>query len=130
MWNGTRHKRFWLFLALAFALLIWLWWNGHVGGGDTHALPAWRDDVASARELLIDLRDDATPDAMAALAQRFGLTLRPNTAIEEPTNRLERAALPTGADVAKLLLDLRADPLVEAVEPDLQYEAFAEPFQP
>src|SRR5262249_38476909 len=80
---------------------------------------------ATGDELLVDLKDDADPAAISALAKRLGITFRPNS-IEEHANHLERV---TTSDPA-VLAALRADPLVEAAEPDMQYEFFAEPFQP
>ncbi|HJZ85301.1 MAG TPA: S8 family serine peptidase [Polyangia bacterium] len=124
-----RRKKFWLVVGLVALVLAWFWWREH--GTDTagHGLPQYSDNITGPSDLLIDLRDDADHAALDAFARRFGLTLRPNTPIEEPVDRLERAAVPAGADAQALLSALRADPLVEAAEPDLVYEAFG-PFKP
>jgi serine protease len=125
-----RRKRLWFYLALVVLVVAWLWWNGHIGS--SHAPPSYVDDVGTSagRDLLVDLRDDADAGAIARLATRLGLTFRPNSAIEEPYDRLERVTLPAGMDAGAVLAALRADPLVESAEVDQQYEAFGGPFTP
>jgi serine protease len=122
-----RRKR-WLFLLLvALCGLAYWWWKRRPT--DDHGAPAY-SDVVGATELLVDLRDDASRSAIDALAHRLGITFRPNTAMEEPVDHLERVSLPEGADGAALLAALRADPMVEAAEADLSYEAFGGTFEP
>ena len=121
-----RRKRVWLLFGLLVLVLAWLWWNGHL---DSAHDPARYDEAATGSELVVDLRDDADSSAISALAARLGVSFRPNS-IEEHADHVERVTVPAGMDSAAVLSALRSDPLVEAAEPDMQYEAFAEPFQP
>ncbi len=70
---------------------------------------------SQSQTLVIDLRDDATPDAIRALEARLGLVLTPNS-IHAGSGKLMRAPVPAGRDAQTLLQSLRDDPLVESAE--------------
>src|SRR5438477_13164726 len=103
-----RRKRFWILFGCAALVLAWLWWNGRLGS--THREPVYLDEAAVGAgrsfEVLVDLRDDLPRAEIEAVAGQYGLSLRPNSEIEEPADHLERADVAQG-DVARLLAALR-----------------------
>lgn len=73
----------------------------------------------STTEIVVDARDDASPADLAQLGALANVTLQPNS-IEARRNKLMRATLAPGADMEQTLRILRADPRVEAAEPDVR----------
>jgi serine protease len=92
-------------------------------------LPAWRETPATlnanaaatlnSSELIVDLRDDATPQDVAELSAKIGVTLRPNS-IMARNNNLYRANV-RGKNMNALLQTLQSDARVEAAEPEAFY---------
>ncbi len=78
----------------------------------------------SATRLIVDLRDDATPADIAGLNRRLGISLRCaalNKAGQPATTaNILHADLKPGQDMKALIASLKADPLVEAAEPDVR----------
>jgi serine protease len=71
----------------------------------------------AAPEIVVDLRDDASPADVRDLDSRFGLNLVPNS-IEAVDDKLMVASVPSGVDMNELLARLRADGRVEVAEPE------------
>jgi serine protease len=67
-------------------------------------------------EIVVDVRDDATDAAIAALARDHGLTLTPNSPWSAAHDKLEDAHV-APADEARIVAELASDPRVERVEP-------------
>jgi serine protease len=109
----------WLFVALA---IVVLWWYFRPDGDPGATLAAQRADAVAAvtdpDDILVDLRDDATPEVVAALERDAGirLVLVDDTAA---ATQLYRAHVdPARRDAILAALALR--PEVEIAEPDAQ----------
>jgi serine protease len=101
-------------------LLAWLYFVGQddTGAPDERATAArYADLTGHGGRLLVDFRDDVTEDQVRALERRLGVRLRPNSRFSWG-QRLFRSL---GRHPASLLERLRAEPLVERAELDLQY---------
>ncbi len=85
-------------------------------------------DDRVAGEILVDVRDDASPADLADLSRIAGAALRPNSALSEPI-KLEVVDV-APADEAAALLRLAADPRVEHAEPMGLYRASFVPNDP
>ena len=66
-------------------------------------------------EILLDLRDDVSADDEASLAREYGITLRPNSAYSEATDKLEVVDV-APAQVSSLIARLQNDPRVAHAE--------------
>ncbi len=80
-------------------------------------------------EIAIDVRDDASPSALADLASRYGLALRPNSTWSDAHDKIEVADVDPARE--KDLLDAIAhDDRVESAEPMGLYRAMFVPDDP
>ena len=109
----------WLFVILA---IVVLWWYFRPEGDPGATLAEQNADAVAAAtdpdDILVDLRDDATPDAIAAIERdvNIRLTLVDDTAAE---TKLYRAHVdPARRDA--IIAELAARPEVEIAEPDAQ----------
>src|SRR5690349_4849685 len=66
----------------------------------------------AAPEIVVDLRDDASPADVRYLDSRFSVNLVPNS-IEAVDDKLMVASVPSGVDMNEMLARLRADGRVE-----------------
>src|SRR5580658_4433952 len=73
-------------------------------------------------EIAIDLRDDVVASDVAALAARYGLSLRPSSAWSWGHDKLEVADVDPARE-ASLVASLSLDPRVEHAEPMTLYRA-------
>jgi serine protease len=80
-------------------------------------------------EIAIDVRDDASPAAVAALAAKYGLAMHPNSAWSRTHDQLEVADVDPAREGA-LIDSLSRDPLVEHVEPMAVYRETFVPNDP
>jgi serine protease len=90
------------------------------------------DDVALDSiegEIAIDVRDDATPADVAALAAKYGVSMRPNSAWSLTHDRLEVADVDPAREGA-LIEAISRDPRVEHVEPMAIYRETFVPDDP
>jgi serine protease len=80
-------------------------------------------------EIAIDIRDDASPAEIDALAAKYGVTMRPNSAWSRTHDKLEVADVDPAREDA--LIDAIAhDPRVESVEPMAVYRETFVPNDP
>jgi serine protease len=117
--RGGAGRFLWLFVLLA---IVVLWWYFRPEGDPGATLAAQKADAALAAtdpdDILVDLQDDATPEAIAALERDVGvrLVLVDDTAAQ---TKLYRAHVdPARRDV--ILAELVRRPEVEIAEPDAQ----------
>src|SRR5262247_1228688 len=114
-------KLLWLFVLLAI-VLVWWYFRGDKDAGNTEAEQA-QDRAAAVTdpdEILVDLKDDATPDQIAAVERDAGiqLTLVDDTAKD---SKLYRAHVdPAQRDA--IIDKLSKNPEVEIAEPDAQVQ--------
>ena len=111
------------FLALIAATAIPIW---NVLRGRDADIPAPRTASAPAdapmlasRDIIVDLRDDATPDDVRQLNAQFGLDLQLNSPHSQ-ANQLYRSVLPPGADRDAILQGLNQDARVQSAEADFR----------
>jgi len=116
-----------LMLALA-ALPTVLTWREPPLAPLTGAAPEFTDRTISG-ELVVDLRDDASPDEIAALEARYGLRLRENSPPAR-TARLMEATLAPGQDEGELAARLARERIVEAAAPAREAIPFWKPNDP
>jgi serine protease len=116
-----------LMLALA-AVPIVLTWREPPLAPLTGVAPEFADRVIPG-ELVVDLRDDASPGEIAALAARYGLTLRDNSPVSRAA-RLMEATLAPEQDAADLAARLSRERIVEAAAPAREAFAFWKPNDP
>jgi serine protease len=117
--RGGLGRFLWLSVILAIAAL---WWHFRPAADPGAALAAERDDRAAAStdpdDILIDLKDDASPETIAALERAVGIRV----ALVDDTaaaTQLYRAHVdPARRDA--ILAQLSARPEVEIAEPDAQ----------
>ncbi|HEY1554761.1 MAG TPA: S8 family serine peptidase [Kofleriaceae bacterium] len=106
----------WLLLLLAVVLL---WW--YFRPESQHKVAQNDDDAGQAidrNDVLVDLKDDATPAQIAALDRDFGIVLQPvDQSGEAAATKLFRAAVDPTREAA-LVQALGARPEVEIAEPD------------
>ena len=123
-------------------LLAWSVVAGLVGLSAIPLALAWRAQNANAPEatpallpgasgalsdtrLVVDLRDDATPRDIADLNRRFGISLRHGSLDKagRPVTKsnIVRADLAPGQSMEALIAALKADPRVEAAEPEVRF---------
>ncbi|TMQ03909.1 MAG: peptidase S8 [Deltaproteobacteria bacterium] len=113
----------WLLVLLA---IVALWWYFRPEGDPGATLAAQRADAVAAAtdpdDILVDLRDDATPATIAAIERDVGVRL----ALVDDTaaaTKLYRAHVdPARRDA--ILAQLQARPEVEIAEPDAQMSLF------
>ncbi len=79
-------------------------------------------------EIVVDLKDDISDAAIAALNARFGITLRYNS-IHSRNSKLMIAKVPPG-QAAVIVAGLRASDLVEAADENTISHAFASTWKP
>jgi serine protease len=114
-----------LFLLVFLLLVFWLWYRGRQETAelnDRASIPNYSAQSASqalAGELLVDLHDDIDDSQLKALTRKYGLQLKLNSPLSKG-QRLYRATI-RRSRLFKLLLDLRKDPAVDLVEPDMLY---------
>jgi serine protease len=114
-------KLLWLFVLLAI-VLVWWYFRGQKDVGNSEAEQA-EDRVAAVTdpdEILVDLKDDATPEQIAAVERDAGiqLTLVDDTAKE---SKLYRAHVdPAQRDA--IIDKLSKNPEVEIAEPDAEVQ--------
>jgi serine protease len=94
-------------------------------GGDADALEtSWIQG-----EIAIDVRDDASPADVDALATRYGIAMRPNSAWSTTHDKIEVADVDPASENA-LLTALARDPEVEHAEPMAVYRETFVPNDP
>lgn len=97
-----------------------------LGGDDEKTSPPPPPPSANAEtvadEIVVDLKDDVTDAQIAALGQSVGIELRYNSVHAVAAKLMVAAINPLDRD--RLLLALRANPLVEAAEPQFVYHLF------
>jgi serine protease len=119
-----------LALAIAAAPTVWTWLPlaapplSEVAG----VAPAAGADEVVPGELIVDLRDDATPEQIAALEQEYSIDLEDNSAPGRAA-RLMRATVDP-AQAQALLNRLATEAEVEAVAPERLATAFFKPNDP
>ncbi|HET7502005.1 MAG TPA: S8 family serine peptidase [Kofleriaceae bacterium] len=118
--RGGVSRFLWLFVIVA---IVVLWWYFRPDGDPGATLAAQSADAAAAvtdpDDILVDLKDDATPDAIASIERDAGirLVLVDDTAA---ATKLYRAHVdPARRD--QILAQLAARPEVEIAEPDAQF---------
>lgn len=119
----------WVLVLLA---IVVLWWYFRPEAHHQHAAADEQADAATAAiepdEILVDLRDDATPAMIAAIERDTGLAL----ALVDDTaaaTKLYRAHVDPARREA-VLQQLKARPEVEIAEPDFQVQLSPEDFLP
>ena len=111
------------FIAIVVATAIPIWsvlhqQNSAIPTSRAANAPAISPALAS-RDIIVDLRDDATPNDVRELNAQFGLDLQPNSP-QSKANQLYRSALPAGGDREVILKALNADARVESAEADFR----------
>lgn len=96
-------------------------------GAPEPALPLPRaSGELSGTRVVVDVRDDATPQDIAELSRRFHIDLRSSTPSSKRqalnASNILHADLKPGQDMAALIAALKADPRVEAAEPDVRVQ--------
>jgi serine protease len=86
------------------------------------------EDRVIPGELVVDLRDDASPAEVAALERRYGLTLRENSEPARAARLMEATVAPEA--VAGLVARLGRERAVEVVAPAREARAFWRPNDP
>ena len=107
----------WLLVILAMVLL---WWYFRPEGSHKVKQPLGPDAIAAIdqSDVLVDLKDDATPAQVAALDRAYGIDLQlADQSGEAARTQLYRAHVAPGQEDA-LLARLAANPEVEIAEPD------------
>jgi serine protease len=107
----------WLLVILAMVLV---WWYFRPEGAHKVAQPLGADAMAAIdqSDVLVDLKDDATPAQVAALDRQLGIDLQlADQSGEAARTKLYRAHVAPGQEDA-LLAKLAANPEVEVAEPD------------
>jgi serine protease len=121
---SMRNKKWLIVLGIVLLVAFWLWYTGRL---DVKTAPHQADAVSYAAgvsgaapdQLLVDFRNDATDDQVAAVEKKYGLRLRPNSRFSL-VERLYRAAV-RWRDASGLLDRLRAEPAIERAELDAVY---------
>ena len=107
--------------------------TGALLSGVAHAqgfVPLSPEESAPATpSILIDLRDDITPDQLQTLTQRHGIELTFNSEYSHRA-QLMRVDELHGRDIERLIEALESEPLVENVELEQTYQAIFEPDDP
>jgi len=115
-------KKIWLIiLIVCVAVLVWLHYAERESGQpepSRHTAPAL---AAAGGELLVDLKDDVSPDEIRALERRYGLRLRPNSRFSLGERLYRTAVALKKGNLGALLRKLRKEPAVELAEPDQLY---------
>ena len=75
--------------------------------------------MLASRDIIVDLRDDTTPDDVRQLNAQFGLDLQLNSP-QSNANQLYRSALPASADRDAILQGLSKDARVQSAEADFR----------
>lgn len=125
--DSSRKGRSWLWLLVLLAVVA-LWWFTRPPRGEQAYQPDGFEAAAEAAlhadpdDILVDLRDDVSSEAIAELERTFGLSLElvSDQALDE---RLYRARVEP-ARQAELLAALEAHPAVEIAEPDSHVQLF------
>ena len=110
------------------AIPLALAWRAQSAQGTSDATPALLPGASSAlsdTRLVVDLRDDATPQDIAELNQSLGISLRHGSLDKagRPVTKsnIVRADLKPGQNMDALIAALKADPRVEAAEPEVRF---------
>ncbi|MCC6445334.1 MAG: S8 family serine peptidase [Armatimonadetes bacterium] len=111
-------------LALVLAALPILW-AGRSGPGQPAPATA---GTANPGRIVVDLKDDASPQAVADLESRYRLDLALNS-VHADEEKLMKAAIDP-AQEASVLAALRSEPAVEFAEPERTYTAYFTPDDP
>jgi serine protease len=119
----VRKKKWLIVLGLILLVAAWLWYSGRLDKTAAHRA----DDAGYAAgaagalpdQVLVDFRNDATPEEIAAVERKYGLRLRPNSR-HSILERLYRAAVRV-RDLSRLVQQLRDEPAVERAELDVVY---------
>ncbi len=111
------------FLAIIGATAIPIWnilrqRDADISTPRTASVPTDAPMLAS-RDIIVDLRDDATPDDVQQLNAQFGLNLQFNSP-QSKANQLYRSTLPAGADRDAILKKLAQDARVQSAEADFR----------
>jgi serine protease len=122
-----RKSRVLLWLIVLVICVVALWWLGrHPGAAEVkvrapaaYAVIAAGDPAAVPRTLLVDFRDRADPQALAALRQRTGLSF--SLSRFAPGEEIYRATASSEEALQTALELLRRSDLVEAAERELRY---------
>ena len=111
------------------AIPLALAWRAQSAGSTPDPSPALLPGASSAlsdTRLVVDLRDDATPQDIAELNQRLGISLRHGSLDKagRPVTKsnIVRADLKPSQNMDALIAALKADPRVEAAEPEVRVE--------
>ena len=101
-----------------------------IGGSDEKVTPPPEPAAAASspsvpNEIVVDLRDNATDAEIVGLGQSLGIELRYNS-IHSVAAKLMVATINPG-DRERILTALRANPLVEAAEPQFIYQLYQAP---
>lgn len=106
------------------AIPLALAWRAQSTPDPTPALLPGASSALSDTRLVVDLRDDATPQDIAELNQRLGISLRhgslDNAGRPVTKSNIVRADLKPGQNMDALIAALKADPRVEAAEPEVR----------
>src|SRR5262245_30916377 len=79
---------------------------------------------AGTGDLLVDLKDDADPQAIAKLERELGAKLEDNSRYSRPAKLMRiKGKGKSRRALVRLLERLRKHPLVEVAEPDMLYSA-------
>jgi serine protease len=109
----------WLFVIIAIVLL---WWYFRPESQHVASLDAERADAVAAvtdpDDILVDLKDDVTPDAIAALERTVGIRLALVDDTAAATKLYRAHVAPDRRDA--LIAELARRPEVEIAEPDAQ----------
>ncbi len=123
--SQTRNRAFLVifFIAIIVATAIPIWsvlhqHNADIPAPHTAQAPAISPTLAS-RDIIVDLRDDATPDDVQQLNAQFGLNLQLNSP-QSQANQLYRSTLPDNGDREAIVKGLDADARVESAEADFR----------
>src|SRR5688572_19426461 len=116
---GPFGKLLWLLVIVAI-VVIWWWFRGSSEDTEARRTMIQADYVAAVTDpddILIDLKDDATPDAIEA-AFGIDLVLVDDSGVAEQTKLYRAHVDPAKRDALIAAIALRSD--VEIVEPDAE----------
>ncbi|MBI2568189.1 MAG: peptidase S8 [Candidatus Schekmanbacteria bacterium] len=88
------------------------------------------EETAPFAEIVVNLEDDITPEALAELSARYGLALVPNSAFSDREKLMRMPAVVDVEDLTGYLDMLTADPRIEYAEPNYLFSADFVPDDP
>jgi serine protease len=120
--EGAPRKRgnvFWILLILA-VVLVWWWWRAPRDNGTSAGAGADAASLAEADpdDILVDLRDDTSPETLARLERELGLDLVLVSRQAEDERFYRAHVEPARRD--EILAELARRPEVELAEPDAE----------